>query len=134
MPNALVRFARFASVGLATLGVKMSALAALRELAGLDPLAAIALATEIAIVHSFLWHQNWTWRDRRGGRTLSRLVRYNVLNGTLAIGVNVLVMRALVNGIGLHYLLGGLTATIAAGVVNYLLSDKLVFVLLESER
>jgi putative flippase GtrA len=57
------RWAAFNAVGLAGVAVQLACLALLVH-AGSHYLAATALAVEAAVLHNFLWHQRWTWRDR----------------------------------------------------------------------
>jgi putative flippase GtrA len=122
----LRRFTRFNAVGILTLAAKLSVMAALRE-GGLHYLWATALATEVAILHGFLWHHHWTWRDRGRSDLLRRLVQYNAGNGALAIAVNLAVMRALTGWLGLHYLPAVAAATAVAGAANYFLSDLVIW-------
>ena len=47
--------------------------------------AATAIAVELTIVHNFLWHERWTWRDRRETRAAARLGRLARFNLTTAL-------------------------------------------------
>lgn len=62
----LRRWLVFNVVGGLGVVVQLSALAALTLEAGMHYLLATGLAVEIAVVHNFIWHQCWTWRDRAG--------------------------------------------------------------------
>ena len=76
--------------------MQLAALAILRSWLKLDYLLATGLAVEIAVIHNFLWHERFTWADRpaaRPFRSLVRLVKFNVSNGAVSIGGNLLVMR-----------------------------------------
>jgi putative flippase GtrA len=101
-------------------------------LAGLGYLLSTALSVEAAILHGFFWHHCWTWRERRLSVRLTdlllRAVRYNLAVGILAFTVNLGIMRGLVEGFGVHYLLAGLVATVCAGLLNFLISDSFIFV------
>jgi len=127
----LLRFLKFNAVGTLNLAVKLGLLAVLRELARLDYLVATTLAVEATILHGFFWHHFWTWRDRHEGVTprvtLQRLVHYNLVTGTLAVAVNLVVMRFLVGVLGLHYLPAAVAATPTAGLIGFFLSDTWIF-------
>lgn len=129
----LLRLFRFNAVGCGNLLLKLGLLAALKEWLALSYLAATALAVEIAILHGFFWHHVWTWGDRRveihWREVLRRALRYNLVVGFLAFTINLGLMRALVDGFGLHYLLAGAIATASAGLLNFLISDTFIFVL-----
>ncbi|HZA35631.1 MAG TPA: GtrA family protein, partial [Vicinamibacterales bacterium] len=63
------RWVSFAGVGLMGFGVQVAVLGLLTAGAGLATAAATAIAVEAAVLHNFVWHERWTWRDRaRGGR------------------------------------------------------------------
>jgi putative flippase GtrA len=130
--KTLHRFIRYCTVGVVGVGVKIGVLAALIELARLDYMTATGIAVEIAILHSFLWHLFWTWRDRSFGSScstiLSRLVRFHIANGAVGFAANLILMRFLVETLGLHYLPSNLAATGIAGLTNFLLSEFFVFV------
>jgi putative flippase GtrA len=65
------RPARFAVVGAIGVVVQLGTLEALTAL-GCHYLWATGLAVEVAVLHNFMWHQRFTWRDR-GGSRLPRL-------------------------------------------------------------
>src|SRR6266576_2766514 len=67
-------------------------------------LAATAAAVELAVLHNFVWHQRWTWRDRPSAtraETLCRLAKFNLSNGLFSIFGNLVFMSILVGGLGL---------------------------------
>ena len=123
-----VRFVRFNLVGVAGFVLQIAALALLLR-AGVHYLVATALAVEVAILHNFFWHERWTWRDRpAGGRSrLARLARFHLLNGSVSLGGNLIVMRVLVGALGLPALLSNLLAVLACALANYAASDRVVF-------
>jgi putative flippase GtrA len=130
--KTLHRFVRYCTVGVVGLAVKVGVLAALIELARLGYMTATAIAVEIAILHSFMWHLFWTWRDRSTGASctaiLLRLVRFHMANGAVGFASNLILMRFFVETLQLHYLLSNLAATGIAGLTNFLLSEFFVFV------
>ncbi len=122
---------KFNAVGAIGIGVQLGALTLLTGGLGIDYLPATALAVEAAVLHNFLWHERWTWAERAAGRTwrtsLARLLRFNLSTGLISIGGNLLLMRLLVGGLGVHFLVANLLTITACSVANFLVSDRLVF-------
>jgi putative flippase GtrA len=123
-----MRFWRFNAVGVLGFAVQLAVLALLVRL-GLHYLAATVLAVEAAILHNFLWHERWTWRDRpsAGAARLTRLARFHALNGAISLAGNLLLMRLLVGALGMPPLPANLIAVLACALVNYAASDRAVF-------
>lgn len=130
MRKVLLRWGVFNIVGLLGVGVQLIMLITLKSWLGLHYLAATAIAVETAILHNFIWHERWTWLDRtandRAGMP-GRLFRFNLASGLVSIGCNVLVMAILVGGFGIHYLPANLMAIASGTVLNFIVSDRLVF-------
>jgi putative flippase GtrA len=59
-----IRWLKFNFVGAIGIGVQFGALFLFTSVFHLHYLAATALAVEAAVVHNFLWHENFTWVDR----------------------------------------------------------------------
>jgi putative flippase GtrA len=110
-------------------GLQLTVLASLTGLAGLHYLTATALAVEAAILHNFLWHEHWTWGDRgRNGERLRRLVLFNGTTGLVSILGNLLFMRFFVGELSMHPLAGNLASIACCASLNFLFSDRVVFV------
>lgn len=122
----LLRWLKFNAVGGLGIVVQLAALALFRGALGISYLPATALAVETAVLHNFIWHERWTWRDRPGAG-LGRLLRFNATTGALSIAANVLLMRVFVGSLGLHYLPANLLSIALCSVANFLLSDRWVF-------
>lgn len=122
------RFIKFNSVGIVGFAVQLGVLALLLHF-GVHYLAATALAVEAAVLHNFVWHQRWTWRDRpaTGGSRLARLWRFHALNGLVSLVGNVALMRVFVGAFGMPTIPANLLAVLACSLVNYFASDRLVF-------
>ena len=131
LAGGIPRFLRYNLVGAMGLSVKFSVLTALVELAGVGYLASTAVAVEAAVMHSFIWHLRWTWRDRSTGlsrrETLMRLLRFHLGAGAVAMLTNLLVTRFLVQEFGIHYAAANLAATVFAGLANFMISNFVVF-------
>ena len=123
------RFARFNVVGAIGIVVQLGTLALLRR-AGVDYLPATALAVEAAVVHNFIWHARYTWRDRAQASPSelpARLVRFHLTNGAVSLLGNALAMRWLVGELHFPVLPANLIAIAACCPLNFLLSDRVVF-------
>jgi putative flippase GtrA len=128
--QTLLRWVKFNFVGGIGIGVQLAALAFLRSVLHLDYLVATALAVEATVIHNFLWHERFTWADRgANGRahSLIRFVKFNGTNGLVSIVGNLLLMRLLVGMLEMNYAVANLVAIATCSLVNFLLSDRLVF-------
>jgi putative flippase GtrA len=124
------RWLKFNLVGVIGIGVQLAALAVFRSFLQLNYLLATALAVEGAVLHNFLWHQCFTWADRGSAgpaQSLLRLAKFNASNGAVSILANLVLMRVLVGEFGVNYVAANLMAITACSVVNFLLSDRVVF-------
>ncbi len=128
-PGFLARWLRFNAVGAIGIVVQTAALAVFKSVLGMPLMAATALAVETAVLHNFVWHERWTWKDRTGshGGALERLLRFNLSNGLISIGVNLLFMRVLAGHFHLPYMAANFIGIAAGSLANYLASDRLVF-------
>jgi putative flippase GtrA len=59
-----VRWCKFNFVGGIGIGVQFAALFLLNSALHLNYLAATAIAVEAAVIHNFVWHEQFTWADR----------------------------------------------------------------------
>ena len=120
---------KFNAVGIIGVGVQLVALAILRSGLGWTIRVATIVAVECAVLHNFVWHERWTWAHRalswRG--IPRRLLRFNVSNGLISILGNVALMELLAVRLNLNYLISNLVAIGACSLLNFFVSDKLVF-------
>lgn len=119
----------FNAVGAMGVAVQLAALVSLAELLGLHPLLATALAVESAILHNFVWHERWTWRDRGPGARgrWARLARFNLVTGAVSIGANVVFTGLYASALGVHYALANLLAIASCSLLNFVANDRFVF-------
>lgn len=126
----LIRWLKFNAVGLIGVGVQLASLTLLTRQLELDYLVSTVLAVEAAILHNFIWHQVWTWKDvpAKGLRdSILRLLRFHAANGLVSLGGNIAIMGLLVGWIGLPVVPANLIAIITCALINYALSDRWVF-------
>ena len=149
-PSRLVRWCKFNLVGGIGIGVQFAALFLLKGLLHFNYLAATAIAVEAAVVHNFVWHEQFTWADRikidrikvdkikldrtrfagaeaRWRRSLGRLLRFNLTNGAVSILGNLALMRVMVGQGHMNYLLANAIAIALCSLANFLVSDIWVF-------
>jgi putative flippase GtrA len=124
------RPAKFAFVG--AIGI-MVQIAALRWFVGIGCgyLPATVMAVEAALLHNFVWHENFTWRDREksaSSKVWSRLLRFHLSNALISIAGNVLLMRMFVGGLGIGIVPANLASITVCSLTNFLASDRWVFV------
>jgi len=125
-----LRWLKFNIVGGIGIGVQIAALAIFRPWLRFDYLLATGLAVEVAVIHNFLWHERYTWADRPAARpiqSLIRLAKFNASNGAVSIVGNLVLMRLLVGELKFNYVASNLLAIVVCSLVNFLLSDRLVF-------
>jgi putative flippase GtrA len=126
--NSHLRLLRFSLVGAVGVGVQLGVLATLIAMK-MNYLLATGMAVEAAVLHNFLWHQRFTWRDRTGSRreAFGQLVRFHLSNGLISLVGNLLLMRLLAGWLGLPALVANLATISLCFVANYLASDRWVF-------
>jgi putative flippase GtrA len=119
----------FALVGVVGYIVQTVALWVLVSRAGMGVVTATLVATELAVIHNFIWHVRWTWADRPAGAlaVVGRFARFNVSNGGISLAGGAASMAVLVHAIGMPYLWANLLTVLACSVANFLAGDRWVF-------
>ena len=125
--TALIRWSKFNLVGVIGMAVQLFALAAINRMAPGHYLVASAAAMELALVHNFVWHLHYTWRDRRCGSRSAQLLRFHLSNGMVSLIGNLALMRLLVGSAHLPVLAANAIAILACSVVNFTLGDQWAF-------
>ena len=126
--NLLKRWWRFNVVGAVGAGVQLGVLAALNRIAPGHYLAETAAAIEITLLHNFLWHVHYTWRDRsQRGKLLRPLVRFHLSNGLVSMTGNLVLMRVLVHDAGLPVVAVNAISIVACSLVNFALGHVWAF-------
>ena len=123
------RLLKFHMVGAVGIGVQLCFLFLFKTLLHMNYLLATGLAVECAVVHNFLWHEHYTWADRRGSRAgvLRRLIRFNLSTGLISIVGNLVLMRLLVGSLHLQYMVANLLTIGACSLANFFATDRMVF-------
>ena len=124
------RWLKFNFVGGMGIVVQLAALIVLRTGLQFSVMSATALAVEVAVVHNFLWHERFTWADRRNvsrQQSLARFLRFNSTAGLVSIAGNLVLMKAFVDILHTNYVIANLMAIATCSIVNFAISDRLVF-------
>ena len=123
------RIFKFSLVGALGIGVQLTVIGILVS-AHINYLLATLLAVESAIVHNFLWHEGFTWSDRRerkGRAWLKRFFRFHLSNGLISLVGNLLFMRLLAGAFRLPVIAANLLAISLCFMANFTASDRWVF-------
>lgn len=124
----LVRWGKFNLVGAIGMAVQLGALAALNRMWPEHYLADTAAALELTLVHNFVWHFHYTWRDRFGRSALAGpFVRFHLSNGLVSIVGNLALMPLLVRGAHLPVVVSNAIAILCCSLINFVLGDGWAF-------
>jgi putative flippase GtrA len=133
-PSTLVRWCKFNAVGGIGIVVQFAALFFLKSVMHFNYLFATAVAVEAAVVHNFVWHEQFTWADRTTPdraeswrRSLPRLLRFNLSNGAVSILGNLALMKVMVGQGHMNYLFANAIAITLCSLANFLVSDTWVY-------
>jgi putative flippase GtrA len=126
--NLLLRWGKFNLVGAIGMVVQLTALARFNRWMAGHYLIASAAAIELTLLHNFLWHLHFTWRDRRDSSPrLHQLVRFHLSNGLVSMLGNLALMRVLVHQARLPLLASNVIAILCCSAVNFCLGNNWAF-------
>lgn len=121
----MVRFVRFALVGLSGVLVDMLILYLLSdpETLGWGLTRSKIVAAEVAILNNFLWNDRWTFRDLARddtgrGAWLRRLLKFNLIC-LAGLAINVVVLNLLFNVVGMNRYVANLLAIATVTTWNF---------------
>ena len=139
-PSTFVRWWKFNFVGAIGIGVQFAALFLLKSVLGFNYLFATAFAVEAAVVHNFVWHEQFTWVDRikldrielQGlqppwRQSLPRFLRFNLTTGAVSIVGNLALMKVMVGEGQMNYLVANAIAIALCSIANFVVTDTWVF-------
>ena len=126
--NTFIRWGKFNLVGAMGMVVQLAALALLSRWAAGHYLYATAAAIELTLLHNFVWHLHFTWRDRRDDSALLvRLMRFHLSNGLVSMLGNLVLMRILVHQAHIPLLASNSIAILCCSIVNFCLGHSWAF-------
>lgn len=133
--SPVVRWAKFNAVGGLGMGLQLGALALLNRWMRGHYLIASGVAIELTLLHNFVWHVKYTWRDRRErGSRVGKLVRFQLSNGLVSMLGNLLLMRLLVQEARLPVVVSNAVAIFCCSIANYFLGDSWAFAAATSDE
>jgi len=126
--STMIRWGKFNLVGAMGMVVQLGALALFNWMAPGHYLYASAAALEITLLHNFVWHLHYTWRDRReDSALLAQLVRFHLSNGLVSMLGNLALMRVLVQEAHLPVLAANGIAILCCSLANFCLGNNWAF-------
>lgn len=126
--STFIRWLRFNLVGAMGMAMQLIALAVLNAWDPRHYLYATAVAIELTLVHNFIWHLHYTWRDRcLRSEALGQFVRFHLSNGLVSMLGNLVLMRLLVQGLRMHVLAANSICILCCSIVNFLLGEHWAF-------
>lgn len=116
---------RYASLGVATLGLNLLMLFGLTEVAGLDPRVSGAISLSVLLVLNFLLADRFIFPGRRSGGA----ARFSTFVGvSIVMRLAEYAVYAALSGIaGVHYMAAMVTALVASNLGKFLLFRNVVF-------
>lgn len=127
----LARLGKFSLVGLMGAVLQLFLLGLLTKFFHMSAVAATAVAVEIVLLHNFLWHERFTWRDRQLGSIRQRLIRlgrFHVGNGLVSLLGNTALTYYCVQRLKAPILLSAIAAIIFCSLTNFYLADRWIYV------
>lgn len=121
-----LKFIKFNVVGLSGVLVNEGLLLAL-VYEGVYYLSADAVAIEAAILSNFLLNDYWTFRDRRHGHIVVRLLKFNSLM-VVGLVVNLAILYAFTTYVGVNYAVSNLLGIAVAFLLRYWLSVRFTWI------
>jgi putative flippase GtrA len=126
--NTFIRWGKFNLVGAMGMIVQLGSLALLNRWAAGHYMFASAAALELTLLHNFVWHMHYTWRDRRDPTALpAQLLRFHLSNGLVSMLGNLALMRILVDEARLPLLVSNGIAILWCSVINFCLGNSWAF-------
>lgn len=117
---------KFALVGLSGVGVNMAVYTFL-TFQGTNFLIAAGCAFGVAVINNFVWNTLWTFQ----GRAMDRSIRVKFVSflaiSAINLGVNLMILRSLVEFMQVNEILAQLTAIAVASSLNFCLNFLITF-------
>ena len=126
--STLIRWGKFNLVGAAGMLIQLVALAFFNRCVPGHYLLASAAALELTLLHNFVAHLHYTWRDRRdNSELLAQLVRFHLSNGMVSMLGNLAFMRLLVGFAHIPLLAANTIAILCCSILNFCLGNNWAF-------
>jgi putative flippase GtrA len=133
--DPLLRWLRFNLVGAIGMAVQLVTLALLNHCFPHHYLFASSIAVEITILHNFVWHSHYTWRDRHQPAFWHhQLLRFHLANGLISLLGNLILMHLLVHRARLPVLAANPISILCCSIANFLLGNRWAFAIPETSE
>ena len=124
----LTRWLRFNAGGLYGFLLQLSLLMLLSKKVSLAT--ATAIAVEAAVIHNFIWHELFTWKERHvsGVRSIAmRFLRFQLANGCISLAGNVVLTSYLHRSLNAPVVVANVVAISACSLFNFMAGEWVVF-------
>lgn len=129
--DILLRWLKFNFVGAMGIGVQLAGVELASVLLHASPALATTLGVEAAVLHNFVWHEKFTWVDRRRTRKwqegLARLLWFNGTTGAISMAGNVLMVLLVQWSAHVPVIAANCVAVAACSIANFVVNDRVVF-------
>ena len=122
-----MRWLRFNIVGALGFVLQTATLSALVVWTGLDTSVAVTVAVFLTASHNFLWHERYTWPGLPREQRWKRWASFQLSTGVLSVVSNVVVTAGVMAATGLPVVAANVVAVLVVSVVNFWVSDRVVF-------
>lgn len=109
------------------MALQLAALALFNRLTHGHYLIATAAAIELTLLHNFIWHLHYTWRDRRDNSVLTQCLRFHLSNGLVSMLGNLALMPILIHNPHLPLLAANSIAILFCSILNFCLGHNWAF-------
>ncbi len=126
--SLFLRWCRFNLVGAMGMAVQLGILAMLNSTSGGHYLIASVAALEVTLLHNFLWHLHYTWRDRRqASGVVAQFAMFHASNGMISLVGNLGLMPVLVSRAHMPVLMAASIAILICSLANFGLGHMWAF-------
>jgi putative flippase GtrA len=119
---------KFNLVGAMGMVVQLAALALFDKWIPCHYICAIAVAIELALLHNFVWHLHYTWRDRRDNSAVfTQFTRFHLANGLVSMLGSLALMTILIYDARIPLLASNGIVILCCSMVNFYLGNSWAF-------
>jgi putative flippase GtrA len=87
----------------------------------------VTLAVLAAVSHNFVWHERVTWPGQPDHGRWRRWLSFNITTGVVSVVTNLIVTMVVAEATGAPLVLSNAIAVAIASLVNFWVSDRVVF-------
>lgn len=122
----LKMFVKFSMIGLSGVGVNMAVYVPLMTM-GVSYMTAAVISFLAAVTNNFVWNLLWTFKGRALDKSLKRKYITFVACSIVNLIANLMILRLLVENIGMNATFAQLIAIGATGALNFALNYAITF-------